>query len=135
MMNFLSNYYNISWWTEEMKVKMQFFDGRPLSGSIPKQVTCIIKETQDRAATPRYGPQLARCSFVCSHKFSWCAWSYLCGFYMFLIAILNVEFFYYWFVPTAMKYTCFNFSKVWRITIIKPCSSFSSVCCLVIILV
>ncbi|KAF9688588.1 hypothetical protein SADUNF_Sadunf01G0003900 [Salix dunnii] len=39
---------------EEMKVKMQFFDGRPLSGSIPKQVTCIIKETQDHAATPRY---------------------------------------------------------------------------------
>ncbi|KAJ7009419.1 uncharacterized protein [Populus alba] len=39
---------------EEMKVKMQLFDGRPLSGSIPKQVTCVIKETQDHAATPRY---------------------------------------------------------------------------------
>ncbi|KAJ6961184.1 hypothetical protein NC652_000165 [Populus alba x Populus x berolinensis] len=49
---------------EEMKVKMQLFDGRPLSGSIPKQVTCVIKETQDHAATPRFAPQLARYSFV-----------------------------------------------------------------------
>ncbi|KAH8523013.1 hypothetical protein H0E87_003610 [Populus deltoides] len=49
---------------EEMKVKMQLFDGRPLSGSIPKQVTCVIKETQDHAATPRFAPQLAKCSFV-----------------------------------------------------------------------
>ncbi|CAK7339090.1 unnamed protein product [Dovyalis caffra] len=38
---------------EEMKVKLQLFDGRPLSGSVPKQVTCTIKETQDHAATPR----------------------------------------------------------------------------------
>lgn len=90
MVNFLSNYYKISWWTEEMKVKMQLFDGRPLSGSIPKQVTCVIKETQDHAATPRFAPQLARYSFVCSHKFLSCAWSYLCGFYMLLIAILHV---------------------------------------------
>ncbi|KAJ7009421.1 hypothetical protein NC653_000181 [Populus alba x Populus x berolinensis] len=58
---------------EEMKVKMQLFDGRPLSGSIPKQVTCVIKETQDHAATPRFATQLARYSFVCSHKFLSCA--------------------------------------------------------------
>ncbi|CAN1332290.1 Elongation factor P [Linum perenne] len=31
---------------EDLRVKMQLYDGRPLSGSVPKQVTCSIKETQ-----------------------------------------------------------------------------------------
>ncbi|KDP42070.1 hypothetical protein JCGZ_01858 [Jatropha curcas] len=43
---------------EDMAVKLQLYDERPLSGSIPKQVTCIIKETQPPmrglTATPRY---------------------------------------------------------------------------------
>ncbi|OMO82731.1 Translation elongation factor P/YeiP, central [Corchorus olitorius] len=43
---------------EEMKVTLQLFDGRPLSASVPKHVTCIIKETQTPmkgvSATPRY---------------------------------------------------------------------------------
>ncbi|GLU19596.1 hypothetical protein SLE2022_358370 [Rubroshorea leprosula] len=43
---------------EEMKVRLQLFDGRPLSGSVPKHVTCTIKETQPSmkavSITPRY---------------------------------------------------------------------------------
>ncbi|KAG8655016.1 elongation factor P [Manihot esculenta] len=43
---------------EEMKVSLQLYDERPLSGSIPKHVTCAIKETQPHvkglSATPRY---------------------------------------------------------------------------------
>ncbi|EEF27623.1 Elongation factor P, putative [Ricinus communis] len=43
---------------EDMQVKLQLYDEAPLSGSIPKQVTCTIKETQPPmkglTATPRY---------------------------------------------------------------------------------
>ncbi|XP_050205333.1 uncharacterized protein LOC126655268 isoform X2 [Mercurialis annua] len=43
---------------DEMRVKLQLYDEKPLSGSIPKQVTCTIKETQapmkGLTATPRY---------------------------------------------------------------------------------
>ncbi|KAJ8754991.1 hypothetical protein K2173_015503 [Erythroxylum novogranatense] len=43
---------------EEMKIKLQLFDGRPLSGLVPKKVTCLIKETQANpkglTVTPRY---------------------------------------------------------------------------------
>ncbi|KAF2323856.1 hypothetical protein GH714_001579 [Hevea brasiliensis] len=43
---------------EEMKVTLQLYDERPLSGSIPKHVTCTIKETpppvKGLSATPRY---------------------------------------------------------------------------------
>ncbi|XP_020973171.1 uncharacterized protein LOC107625199 isoform X1 [Arachis ipaensis] len=35
----------------EMKVKVQFFDEKPLSASVPKRVTCTVKE--GIAATPR----------------------------------------------------------------------------------
>ncbi|KAF7836949.1 Elongation factor P [Senna tora] len=37
---------------DEMKVKVQFYDDKPLSASVPKRVTCTIKE--EIAATPRY---------------------------------------------------------------------------------
>lgn len=36
---------------DEMKVKVQFYDDKPLSASVPKRVTCIVKEAI--AATPR----------------------------------------------------------------------------------
>ncbi|XP_061360611.1 uncharacterized protein LOC133304573 [Gastrolobium bilobum] len=36
---------------DEMKVKVQFYDDKPLSASVPKRVTCIVKE--GIAATPR----------------------------------------------------------------------------------
>ncbi|KAK6267589.1 hypothetical protein QUC31_011749 [Theobroma cacao] len=43
---------------EEMKVRLQLYDGRPLSASVPKRVTCTIKETQAPmkgiTSTPRY---------------------------------------------------------------------------------
>uniref|UniRef100_A0A2P2LKG6 Uncharacterized protein LOC105142313 isoform X1 n=1 Tax=Rhizophora mucronata TaxID=61149 RepID=A0A2P2LKG6_RHIMU len=43
---------------EEMKVKLQLYDGRPLSGSVPRKVTCSIKEIQvnpkGTTITPRY---------------------------------------------------------------------------------
>lgn len=43
---------------EEMRVRLQLFDGRPLSGSVPKHVTCTIKDTQAAmkgiSITPRY---------------------------------------------------------------------------------
>ncbi|CAN1294878.1 Elongation factor P [Linum perenne] len=43
---------------EDLRVKLQLYDGRPLSGSVPKQVTCSIKETQANmkgtTVTPRY---------------------------------------------------------------------------------
>lgn len=35
-----------------MKVKVQFYDDKPLSASVPKRVTCTVKE--EIAATPRY---------------------------------------------------------------------------------
>ncbi|XP_021891105.1 uncharacterized protein LOC110809546 isoform X2 [Carica papaya] len=43
---------------DEMKVTLQLYDGRPLSGSVPKHVTFKIKETQPHmkglTAVPRY---------------------------------------------------------------------------------
>lgn len=43
---------------EEMKVKLQIYDGRPLYGSVPKHVTCSVTETQinmkGATVTPRY---------------------------------------------------------------------------------
>ncbi|CAL1386130.1 unnamed protein product [Linum trigynum] len=43
---------------EDLKVKLQLYDDRPLSGSVPKQVTCSIKETlanmKGTTVTPRY---------------------------------------------------------------------------------
>nr|XP_007163847.1 hypothetical protein PHAVU_001G269400g [Phaseolus vulgaris]ESW35841.1 hypothetical protein PHAVU_001G269400g [Phaseolus vulgaris] len=36
---------------DEMKVKVQFYDDKPLSASVPKRVSCIVKEVI--AATPR----------------------------------------------------------------------------------
>lgn len=48
----------MSFITEEMKVSLQLYDGRPLTASVPKRVTCVIKETQSPmkgvSATPRY---------------------------------------------------------------------------------
>ncbi|KAF5735696.1 Elongation factor P (EF-P) family protein [Tripterygium wilfordii] len=42
----------------DMKVRLLLYDDRPLSGSIPKHVTCTVKETQPHvkgiSATPRY---------------------------------------------------------------------------------
>ncbi|KAM7277681.1 hypothetical protein ACFE04_004815 [Oxalis oulophora] len=44
--------------TADMKVRIHLFDGRPLSASVPKRVTCTIKETQVNSkgttVTPRY---------------------------------------------------------------------------------
>ncbi|KAK8551042.1 hypothetical protein V6N12_039714 [Hibiscus sabdariffa] len=43
---------------EEMKVRLQLYDGRPLTAAVPKRVTCTIKETQTPmkgvSATHRY---------------------------------------------------------------------------------
>lgn len=43
---------------EGMKVSLELFDGRPLSASLPKRVTCAIKEihasTKGPTVTPRY---------------------------------------------------------------------------------
>lgn len=54
-------YQNKIWyslWTEELKVKVELFNGIPLSASVPKHVTCIVKEAQPPvkgiAATPKY---------------------------------------------------------------------------------
>jgi hypothetical protein len=35
-----------------MKVKVQFYEDKPLSASVPKRVICTVKEVI--AATPRY---------------------------------------------------------------------------------
>lgn len=48
----LISYYFVAWLTDEMKVKVQFYDDKPLSASVPKRVTCTVKE--GIAATPRY---------------------------------------------------------------------------------
>lgn len=41
-----------------MKVSLELFDGKPLSASLPKRVTCAIKEihasTKGPTVTPRY---------------------------------------------------------------------------------
>lgn len=41
-----------------MKVSLQLYDGKPLSASIPKRATCIIKEVHanvlGQTVTPRY---------------------------------------------------------------------------------
>ncbi|KAG5048995.1 hypothetical protein JHK85_010098 [Glycine max] len=37
-----------------MKVKVHFYDDKPLSASVPKRVTCIVKEAI--AATSSHGP-------------------------------------------------------------------------------
>ncbi|CAN1149289.1 50S ribosomal protein L21, mitochondrial, partial [Linum perenne] len=47
---------------EDLRVKMQLYDGRPLSGSVPKQVTCSIKETQANMKGTTVTPR-------CSHQF------------------------------------------------------------------
>ncbi|CAI0440585.1 unnamed protein product [Linum tenue] len=39
---------------EDLKVKLQLYDDRPLSGSVPKQVTCSIKETLIHSFACRY---------------------------------------------------------------------------------
>jgi len=35
-----------------MKVKVQFYDDKPISATVPKRVICTVKEVI--AATPRY---------------------------------------------------------------------------------
>ncbi|KAL9332861.1 hypothetical protein ACSQ67_002471 [Phaseolus vulgaris] len=45
------NYHFVAWLADEMKVKVQFYDDKPLSASVPKRVSCIVKEVI--AATPR----------------------------------------------------------------------------------
>ncbi|KAI9075803.1 hypothetical protein K1719_042289 [Acacia pycnantha] len=42
---------NAAYLRDEMKVKVQFYDDKPLSASVPKRVTCTVKE--EIAATPR----------------------------------------------------------------------------------
>lgn len=32
--------------TDEMKVNLQYFDGRPMSGTVPQRVTCTVVEAQ-----------------------------------------------------------------------------------------
>lgn len=43
-----------------MKVMVQLFNDNPLSASVPKRVTCVVKEAQPPmkgiAATPKYVP-------------------------------------------------------------------------------
>jgi len=48
----LVNYHFVAWLADDMKVKVQFYDDKPLSASVPKRVSCIVKEVI--AATPRY---------------------------------------------------------------------------------
>uniref|UniRef100_A0A453M5V9 Elongation factor P n=3 Tax=Aegilops tauschii subsp. strangulata TaxID=200361 RepID=A0A453M5V9_AEGTS len=49
---------NAAYLKDEMKVTVQFFDGRALSGSVPPRVTCTVVEAQPNAkgltATPQY---------------------------------------------------------------------------------
>ncbi|KAF7061679.1 hypothetical protein CFC21_068351 [Triticum aestivum] len=49
---------NAAYLKDEMKVTLQFFDGRALSGSVPPRVTCTVVEAQPNAkgltATPQY---------------------------------------------------------------------------------
>lgn len=51
-----------------MKVQLQLYDGRPLSGSIPKRVTCTIKEIYSSklgpTVTPRYVETTGKCSLL-----------------------------------------------------------------------
>lgn len=42
---------NSSYIQDEMKVKVQFYDDKPISASVPKRVICTVKEVI--AATPR----------------------------------------------------------------------------------
>jgi len=48
----LVNYHFVAWLADEMKVRVQFYDDKPLSASVPKRVTCIVKEVI--SATTRY---------------------------------------------------------------------------------
>ncbi|CAM8970354.1 unnamed protein product [Rhodiola kirilowii] len=49
---------NAAYLTDEMTVTVQFYDGKPMSASVPKQVTCTVVQAQDPAkgltATPQY---------------------------------------------------------------------------------
>ncbi|XP_020973178.1 uncharacterized protein LOC107625199 isoform X3 [Arachis ipaensis] len=54
----------------EMKVKVQFFDEKPLSASVPKRVTCTVKE--GIAATPRLPKYLSRLLLWYSHILKQC---------------------------------------------------------------
>ncbi|XP_043693419.1 elongation factor P isoform X2 [Telopea speciosissima] len=44
--------------TDDMKVSLQFYDGKPMSASVPSRVTCTVAEAQDPmkgiTATPQY---------------------------------------------------------------------------------
>lgn len=56
---------------EEMKVRLQLYDGRPLSASVPKRVTCTIKETQAPmkgiTSTPRYVFHLINAHYILNY--------------------------------------------------------------------
>uniref|UniRef100_A0A7N0UD93 Elongation factor P n=1 Tax=Kalanchoe fedtschenkoi TaxID=63787 RepID=A0A7N0UD93_KALFE len=49
---------NAGYLKDEMSVNVQFYDGKPMSASVPKQVTCTVVQAQDPAkgltATPQY---------------------------------------------------------------------------------
>nr|QQP23426.1 elongation factor P [Sedum alfredii] len=49
---------NVGYLKDEMSVTIQFYDGKPMSASVPKQVTCTVVQAQDPAkgltATPQY---------------------------------------------------------------------------------
>ncbi|OUZ99547.1 Translation elongation factor P/YeiP [Macleaya cordata] len=44
--------------TDEMKVSLQFYDGKPMSASVPQRVTCTVAEAKGHmkgiTATPQY---------------------------------------------------------------------------------
>lgn len=40
----LTSYFSLI--TDEMKVTLQYFDGRPMSASVPQRVTCTVVEAQ-----------------------------------------------------------------------------------------
>lgn len=45
---------------DEMKVSLQYFDGRPLSGSVPPRVTCTVVEAQPNTKGLTSQPQYKR---------------------------------------------------------------------------
>jgi hypothetical protein len=46
--------------TDEMKVTLQYFDGRPMSASVPPRVTCTVVEAQPHSKGITAQPQYKR---------------------------------------------------------------------------
>lgn len=47
----------ISCWTDDMKVTVQYYDGKPMSASVPQRVTCTVVDAQPNTKGLTAAPQ------------------------------------------------------------------------------